>query len=143
MNEFIAGFCEGFRRGIWRWFALPVAVVAAVVSTVFTLGVTGLLGLTVTGFLILTILLILTVGVADSVHALTGYTRLDDTLGTVRGEELALEAGRLAARMRLELVHPAIRGDGSRPFLIRDVGSAAANAATTDPDTLLIQLHAP
>jgi predicted RND superfamily exporter protein len=47
-----------------------------ILSTVFTLGVTGWLGLTVTGFLILTILLILTVGVADSVHALTGYTHL-------------------------------------------------------------------
>jgi len=38
MNELVAGFCEGFKRGIWRWFALPVAVVAAVVSTVLTLG---------------------------------------------------------------------------------------------------------
>lgn len=38
MNEFVTGFGEGFKRGIWRWFALPVAVIAAVVSTVFSLG---------------------------------------------------------------------------------------------------------
>jgi hypothetical protein len=38
MNEFVVGFCQGFRRGIWRWFALPAAVVTAVVRTVFTLG---------------------------------------------------------------------------------------------------------
>ncbi|MGH8076092.1 MAG: efflux RND transporter permease subunit [Lysobacter sp.] len=56
--------------------AVAWSMLIVILSTVFTLGVTGLLGLTVTGFLILTILLILTVGVADSVHALTGYTRL-------------------------------------------------------------------
>ncbi len=56
--------------------AVAWSMLIVVLSTVLTLGVTGLLGLTVTGFLILTILLILTVGVADSVHALTGYTRL-------------------------------------------------------------------
>lgn len=65
---------------LWFLFRSASAVVwsmlIVILSTVFTLGVTGLLGLTVTGFLILTIFLILTVGVADSVHALTGYTRL-------------------------------------------------------------------
>lgn len=65
---------------LWFLFRSASAVVwsmlIVVLSTVFTLGVTGLVGLTVTGFLILTILLILTVGVADSVHVLTGYTRL-------------------------------------------------------------------
>ncbi|WP_460732686.1 efflux RND transporter permease subunit [Lysobacter tyrosinilyticus] len=65
---------------LWFLFRSASAVVwsmlIVILSTVFTLGVTGLLGLTVTGFLILTILLILTVGVADSVHTLTGYTRL-------------------------------------------------------------------
>ena len=65
---------------LWFLFRSASAVVwsmlIVILSTVFTLGVTGLLGLTVTGFMILTILLILTVGVADSVHALTGYTRL-------------------------------------------------------------------
>ncbi len=65
---------------LWFLFRSASAVVwsmlIVILSTVFTLGVTGWLGLTVTGFLILTIFLILTVGVADSVHALTGYTRL-------------------------------------------------------------------
>jgi hypothetical protein len=65
---------------LWFLFRSASAVVwsmlIVILSTVFTLGITGLLGLTVTGFLILTILLILTVGVADSVHALTGYTHL-------------------------------------------------------------------
>lgn len=65
---------------LWFLFRSASAVVwsmlIVILSTVFTLGVTGLLGLTVTGFLILTILLILTVGVADSVHALTNYTGL-------------------------------------------------------------------
>jgi predicted RND superfamily exporter protein len=65
---------------LWFLFRSVSAVIwsmlIVILSTVFTLGVTGWLGLTVTGFLILTILLILTVGVADSVHALTGYARL-------------------------------------------------------------------
>lgn len=68
---------------LWFLFRSASAVIwsmlTVILSTVLTLGVTGLLGLTVTGFLILTILLILTVGVADSVHALTGYTRLRTT----------------------------------------------------------------
>jgi predicted RND superfamily exporter protein len=65
---------------LWFLFRSASAVVwsmlIVILSTVFTLGAAGILGLTVTGFLILTILLILTVGVADSVHALTGYARL-------------------------------------------------------------------
>jgi predicted RND superfamily exporter protein len=65
---------------LWFLFRSASAVVwsmlIVILSTVFTLGAAGWLGLTVTGFLILTILLILTVGVADSVHTLTGYTRL-------------------------------------------------------------------
>jgi predicted RND superfamily exporter protein len=65
---------------LWFLFRSASAVVwsmlIVILSTVFTLGAAGIFGLTVTGFLILTILLILTVGVADSVHALTGYTRL-------------------------------------------------------------------
>jgi uncharacterized protein len=65
---------------LWFLFRSASAVVwsmlIVILSTVFTLGTTGLLGLTVTGLLILTILLILTVGIADSVHVLTGYTRL-------------------------------------------------------------------
>ena len=37
MNEFLAGFRRGFKRGIWLYFALPAAVVAAVVRTFITL----------------------------------------------------------------------------------------------------------
>ncbi|MGO4259150.1 efflux RND transporter permease subunit [Lysobacter sp. TAB13] len=65
---------------LWFLFRSASAVVwsmlTVILSTVFTLGAAGWLGLTVTGFLILTILLILTVGVADTVHTLTGYTRM-------------------------------------------------------------------
>lgn len=65
---------------LWFLFRSASAVIwsmlIVILSTVFTLGAAGLTGLTVTGFLILTILLILTVGIADSVHMLTGYTRL-------------------------------------------------------------------
>jgi len=65
---------------LWFLFRSASAVVWSMLivisSTVFTLGVAGLTGLTVTGFLILTILLILTVGIADSVHMLAGYSNL-------------------------------------------------------------------
>jgi uncharacterized protein len=65
---------------LWFLFRSASAVVwsilIVILSTVFTLGVAGLTGLTVTGFLILTVLLILTVGIADSVHMLTSYTHL-------------------------------------------------------------------
>ena len=68
---------------LWLLFrsasAVAWSVLIIILSTIFTLGVTGLLGLTVSGFVILTVLLILTVGVADSVHALTSYTRLRHT----------------------------------------------------------------
>jgi hypothetical protein len=33
MNEFVAGFRRGFKRGIWLYFALPGAIVAAIVRT--------------------------------------------------------------------------------------------------------------
>lgn len=56
--------------------AVAWSILIVILSTVFTLGVAGLTGLTVTGFLILTVLLILTVSIADSVHMLTGYTHL-------------------------------------------------------------------
>ena len=52
------------------------SMLMVILSTVFTFGAAGLLGLTLNPFVILILLLILTVGVADSVHALTGYTRL-------------------------------------------------------------------
>lgn len=65
---------------LWFLFRSVSAVVwsmlIVVLSTIFTLGASGLFGITVTGFLILTILLILTVGIADSVHMLTGYTAM-------------------------------------------------------------------
>ena len=78
-NLYIAAFAIII---VLLWFlfrsasAVAWSMLTVILSTVFTLGATGLLGLTVTGFLILTILLILTVGVADSVHMLTSYTRL-------------------------------------------------------------------
>ncbi len=78
-NLYIAAFAIII---VLLWFlfrsasAVAWSMLIVILSTVFTLGFTGLLGLTVTGFLILTILLILTVGVADSVHMLTSYTRL-------------------------------------------------------------------
>ncbi|NOT89829.1 MAG: MMPL family transporter [Lysobacter sp.] len=63
---------------LWFLFRSASAVVwsilIVILSTVFTLGIAGIAGLTVTGFLILTLLLILTVGIADAVHMLTGYT---------------------------------------------------------------------
>lgn len=68
---------------LWFLFRSAAAVVWSLVivilSTVLTLGISGLIGLTVTGFLILTLLLILTVGIADSVHTLTGYSSFRKT----------------------------------------------------------------
>ncbi len=56
--------------------AVVWSMLMVILSTVFTFGAAGLLGLTLNPFVILILLLILTVGVADSVHALTGYTHL-------------------------------------------------------------------
>lgn len=56
--------------------AVAWSMLIVIFSTVFTFGFAGLLGLTLNPFVILILLLILTVGVADSVHALTGYTHL-------------------------------------------------------------------
>ncbi len=56
--------------------AVVWSMLMVILSTVFTFGAAGLLGLTLNPFVILILLLILTVGVADSVHALTGYTNL-------------------------------------------------------------------
>jgi uncharacterized protein len=50
------------------WSFLIVAL-----STIWTLGIAGLLGLPATPFVILTILLILTMGMADAVHVISGY----------------------------------------------------------------------
>ncbi len=76
-NLYVAAF---FIIMLLLWFlfrsvsAVVWSMLIVVLSTIFTLGTSGLLGITVTGFLILTILLILTVGIADSVHMLTSYT---------------------------------------------------------------------
>ncbi|TXI48903.1 MAG: hypothetical protein E6Q50_09415 [Lysobacter sp.] len=49
----------------------PLAVV--VLSCVWTIGFTGWLGYTVTAFLILTVVMILVIGIADTIHILSGY----------------------------------------------------------------------
>ncbi|XLS29194.1 efflux RND transporter permease subunit [Flavobacteriaceae bacterium M23B6Z8] len=65
---------------LWYFFrsfsAVTWSLTIVILSTIWTLGISALLGLTVTGFLILTILLILTVGIADSVHIMSGYSFL-------------------------------------------------------------------
>lgn len=77
---------------LWFLFRSVSAVVwsilIVILSTVFMLGVAGLAGLTVTGFLILSLLLILTIGIADSVHMLTGYTYLRREEGIEHQEAL-------------------------------------------------------
>mgnify|MGYP003683000307 CR=1 FL=1 len=59
-----------------RFSAVTWSLTIVILSTIWTLGISALLGLTITGFLILTILLILTVGIADSVHIMSGYSFL-------------------------------------------------------------------
>lgn len=49
----------------------PMLVV--VLSCIWTLGFTGWLGYTVTAFLILTVVMILVIGIADTIHVLSGY----------------------------------------------------------------------
>jgi predicted RND superfamily exporter protein len=44
-----------------------------IVSTIWTLGISGLLGLPASAFVVLTVLLILTIGMADSIHIMSGY----------------------------------------------------------------------
>jgi len=62
---------------LWFFFrsfsAVTWSLLIVILSTIWTLGISALLGLTVSGFLILTILLILTVGIADAVHIMSGY----------------------------------------------------------------------
>lgn len=59
---------------IFRSFsAVAWSFLIVVLSTVWTLGIAGLLGLPATPFVILTILLILTLGMADAVHVISGY----------------------------------------------------------------------
>jgi uncharacterized protein len=49
----------------------PITIV--VLSSVWTVGITGWLGVTITTMLMLTIMLILAVGTADTIHLLSGY----------------------------------------------------------------------
>ncbi|MBT7152156.1 MAG: MMPL family transporter [Deltaproteobacteria bacterium] len=49
----------------------PISIV--VLSTVWVVGFTGWLGITITTFLMLTVMLILAVGTADAVHIISGY----------------------------------------------------------------------
>lgn len=44
-----------------------------IVSTIWTLGIAGLLGLPASAFIVLTVLLILTIGMADAIHIMSGY----------------------------------------------------------------------
>lgn len=65
---------------LWYFFrslsAVTWSLSIVILSTIWTLGISALLGLTITGFIILTVLLILTVGIADSVHIMSGYSFL-------------------------------------------------------------------
>lgn len=62
---------------LWLLFRSASAVVwpllIVILSTIWTIGITGLLGFTITAFIILTVFLILTIGMADAVHILSGY----------------------------------------------------------------------
>ena len=62
---------------LWFFFRSLSAVVWPIsivfLSTVWTVGVTGWLGVTATGFLLLTVMLILAVGMADAIHIMSGY----------------------------------------------------------------------
>lgn len=57
---------KSFSAVIW-----PISVI--VLSTVWTVGITGWLDVTITTMLMLTVMLILAVGTADSIHILSGY----------------------------------------------------------------------
>ena len=57
---------RSFSAVIW-----PIVIVA--LSSVWTVGITGWLGVTITTMLMLTIMLILAVGTADAIHLLSGY----------------------------------------------------------------------
>lgn len=48
-------------------------VVIVILSVIWTIGITGWLGLSVTSFIMITVLLTLAIGVADAVHIMAGY----------------------------------------------------------------------
>lgn len=62
---------------LWFFFrslsALVWPMTIVILSTIWTIGLAGWLGLSVTGYLFLTVMLILTIGIADSVHVMSGY----------------------------------------------------------------------
>jgi uncharacterized protein len=62
---------------LWFFFRSLSAVVwilaIVVMSTIWTMGINGWMGHTVSGFIILTLMLLLTIGMADAVHILSGY----------------------------------------------------------------------
>ncbi len=62
---------------LWLLFRTPAGVLwplsIVVLSCVWTIGFTGWLGYTVTAFLILTVVMVLVIGIADTIHILSGY----------------------------------------------------------------------
>jgi uncharacterized protein len=62
---------------LWFFFRSLSAVVwilaIVVLSTIWTMGINGWMGHTVSGFIILTLMLLLTIGMADAIHILSGY----------------------------------------------------------------------
>lgn len=62
---------------LWFFFrslsAVAWMLTIVVLSTIWTMGINGWMGLTVSGFLMLTLMLILTIGMADAVHIMSGY----------------------------------------------------------------------
>ncbi|NOU17195.1 MAG: MMPL family transporter [Bacteroidales bacterium] len=62
---------------LWFLFRSPSPILwsmsIVIITSIWTLGFAGWLGLPLTGFLILTLMLLLTVGMADSVHIMSGY----------------------------------------------------------------------
>lgn len=53
--------------------AVAWAMTIVILTTVWTMGISGFLGLTITPFIILTAFLLLTVGMADAVHLMSAY----------------------------------------------------------------------
>jgi len=62
---------------LWFFFrslsAVAWVMAIVVISTVWTMGINGWMGHTVSGFIILTLMLLLTIGMADAVHIMSGY----------------------------------------------------------------------
>jgi predicted RND superfamily exporter protein len=56
------------------WSAVVWPVVIVVLSTIWSIGITGWLGLPITAFVMVSIMLTLAVGVADTVHVMSAYS---------------------------------------------------------------------